>query len=309
MNYDIKILGTKEDNGTIELDRLSFLAKSTKDIATKSLMLKYRGFSQINPDKNLKKALEIKLENITGDENEGTKLTFDCNNFSETIKTLQLNAFANKEDLLKMSPMALVIDSFRQALDENKSNVDLDKPLLKSLLTFKRNFINEDEIFYLSNRGSIPEVKITKDDFLKISKLEDSIPEPRKVIVSGKLDEMKVSKGKLGLQTLEGIVNIFANNDFIIENIVEFMGKEITISGMAHFKPNGQLSFIDIQEYKKSSENDKYFSKKPFAIDTKQQLLFQVEKKKTLNPLKNIIGQWPGDENDEEFNEILKSLK
>lgn len=309
MNYDIKILGTKEDNGTIELDRLSFLAKSTKDIATKSLMLKYRGFSQINPDKNLKKALEIKLENITGDENEGTKLTFDCNNFSETIKTLQLNAFLNKEDILKMSPMALVIDSFRQALDENESNVDLDKPLLKSLLTFKRNFINEDEIFYLSNRGSIPEVKITKDDFLKISKLEDSIPEPRKVIVSGKLDEMKVSKGKLGLQTLEGIVNVFTNNNFIIENIVEFMGKEITISGMAHFKPNGQLSFIDIQEYKKSSENDKYFSKKPFAFDTKQQLLFQVEKKKTLNPLKNIIGQWPGDENDEEFDEILKSLK
>lgn len=309
MNYDIKILGSKEDNGTIELDRLSFLAKSTKDIATKSLMLKYRGFSQINPDKNLKKALEIRLENISGNNYDGTKLTFDCNDFSETIKALQLNAFSNKEELFKMTPMALVIDSFRQALDENENSVDLDKPLLKSLLSFKKNFLNEDEIFYLSNRGTIPEVRITKDDFQKISKLEDSIPEPRKVIVSGKLDEMKVSKGKLGLQTLEGIVNIFTNEKIIIESIVEFMGKEITISGLAHFKPNGQLSFIDIQEFKKSTETDKYFSKKPFAIDTTQQLLFQVEKKKKSNPLKNIIGQWPGDENDEEFNDILKNLK
>lgn len=309
MNYDIKIFGSNEDNGTIELDRLSILAKSTKDIATKSLMLKYRGFSQINPDKKLKKALDIKLEKISGNLEDGTKLTFDCNNFSDSIKSLQLNAFSNKEEILKMSPMSLVINSFKQALDEDENDIDLDKPLLKSLLNFKKNFLNEDEIIYLSNRGSIPEVRITKEDFQKISKLEDSIPEPRKVIVSGKLDEMKVSKGKLGLQTLEGIVNVFAKESNIINNIVEFMGKDITISGIAHFKPNGQLSFIDIQEFKKFSDTDKYFSKKPIAIDTVQQLLFQVEKKNKSNPLKNIIGQWPGEENDEEFNEILKNLK
>lgn len=54
MNYDINIIGNKEDNGKIEFDRLSFLAKSTKDIASKALMFKYKGFSQISPDKNLR---------------------------------------------------------------------------------------------------------------------------------------------------------------------------------------------------------------------------------------------------------------
>jgi len=86
MNYDIKILGEYEDNGLLEFDRLNLLTKSTKDIATKALMLKLRGFSDITPENNLKKALAMRLQSITGSEQEGTSLTIDCTYFSETIK-------------------------------------------------------------------------------------------------------------------------------------------------------------------------------------------------------------------------------
>ncbi|HMP29012.1 MAG TPA: hypothetical protein PKD85_05405, partial [Saprospiraceae bacterium] len=75
MNYDIKILGDNEDNGLLEFDRLSLLTKSTKDIATKALMLRLKGFSDISPDKNLKKALEMRLQSISGNGLEGTSLT------------------------------------------------------------------------------------------------------------------------------------------------------------------------------------------------------------------------------------------
>jgi len=309
MNYDIKIIGEDEDNGLIEFDRLSVLAKSTKDIATKALMLRLRGFSEITPDKNLKKALALKLQSIIGNEQNGTSLTIDCNHFSETIKGLQFDMFKPSEEILQMTPMALVIDSFQKALSNENEEADLDRPLLKSLMNFKKNFISDNEIFYLANRGSIPEVRIIKDDFHKISLLEDSIPEPHKVIVNGQLDEMKVSKGKLGLQTEQGFVNVFANNNSLMQNIVEYMGKEVTISGMAHYKPNGQLSFIEINGYEKPGLNDKYFSKKPNAITAHQQLLFQVKQGKKSNPLQEIIGMWPGDETDEEFTELLKGLK
>ena len=55
MNYDIKIVGEDEDNGLLEFDRLNLLTKSTKDIATKALMFRLRGCSDITPDKNLKR--------------------------------------------------------------------------------------------------------------------------------------------------------------------------------------------------------------------------------------------------------------
>jgi hypothetical protein len=311
MNYDIKIVGEDSDNGQIEFDRLNLLTKSTKDIATKALMFQLRGFSDIKPDKNLQKALSLYLENISGNSKDGTSLTIGANHFSETIKGIQYEMFKPKEEILRLTPMALVIGSFHSALSDSKENIDLDKPLLKSLLSFKSNFISDNEIFYLANRGTIAEVKITKEDFHKISILEDSIPAPKKVIVNGQLDEMKVSKGRLGLQTEQGFVNVFANETKFIERIVEFMGKEITISGMAHYKPNGQLSFIEIQDFNSPSPNDKFFSKKPVATSASQQLLFQtkqIKKGKSFQALKEISGLLSDEINDEQFNEMIKDI-
>jgi hypothetical protein len=231
MNYDIKIVGEDEDNGLLEFDRLNLLTKSTKDIATKALMFRLRGFSDITPDKNLKKALAMRLQSISGSNQEGTSLTIDCAHFSETIKVLQYKLFKPTEEILQLTPMALVIHSFQTALKQDNKDADLDKPLLKALMSFKKNFISDNEIFYLANRGTIAEVQLTKDDFQKIGQLEESIPDPQKVIINGQLDEMKVSKGKLGLQTEQGFVNVFANDKTIIENIVSFMGKEVRNPG------------------------------------------------------------------------------
>jgi hypothetical protein len=312
MNYDIKIIGENEDNGLLEFDRLILLTKSTKDIATKSLMFKLRGFSDINPDKNLKSALSMRLQNITGSEENGTSLTIECAYFSETIKGLQLEMFKPKEEIFQFTPMALVIHSFQTALNDDRENADIDKPLLKSLLTFKKNFISDNEIFFLANRGTMNEVRLTKNDFQKIELLDDSIPDPKKVVVNGLLDEMKVSKGKLGLQTEQGFVNVFTNNKTIIENIGGFMGKEITISGMAHYKPNGQLSFVEIQEYSEPSSKDKFFSKKPTAMTAQQQLLFQAKQSKkssSLSTLKSISGLLKDEITDDQFQEMLKDIR
>lgn len=311
MNYDIKILGEDIDNGQIEFDRLSLLTKSTKDIATKALMLRLKGFSDITPDKHLKKALAMYLDNISGSGQDGTKLTIDCINFAETIKGLQLEIFNPKEEILELTPMALVIQSFQTALSEDSQDADLDKPLLKSLMNFKKNFISDNQVFYLANRGSIAEVRITKDDFNKIGQLEDSIPEPRKVIVNGQLDEMKVSKGKLGLQTKDGFVMVNDRDGSIILDIISFMGKEITISGVAHFKTNGQLSFVEIEEFWEPGKTDKFFSKKPNAMTARQQLLFQVKQQKktsSFEALKSISGLLKDDISEEQLAEMLKDV-
>ena len=311
MNYDIKLIGEDEDNGLLEFDRLNLLTKSTKDIATKALMFRLRGFSDIAPDKNLKKALSMRLQSISGSGQEGTLLIIDCALFSETLKGVQMDVFKHREEVLPLTPMALVIHSFQSALNNEREDADLDKPLLKALMSFKNNFISDNEIFCLANRGTIAEVRLTKDDFQKIGQLEDSIPEPKKVMVNGQLDEMKISKGKLGLQTEQGFVNVLANDKNILENIVRFMGKEVTISGMAHYKPNGQLSFVEIQEYSEPGVRDKFFSKKPTAMTAHQQLTFQAKQTKksnSLSALKSISGLLKDEISDEQFQEMLKDI-
>ena len=309
MYYDIKIIGEEGDNGKIEFDRLNLLTKSTKDIATKALMLALAGFSDIEPDKNIKKALEFRLQGLTANSKDGTLITIDCDNFGETIKELQLEAFRPKEQLWEATPMSLVMQSFHSALSDNKE--EIDKPLLKSLISFKKNFISDNEVFYLANRGTIPEVRLTKNDFQKIIVLEESIPKPIKVIVNGQLDEIKVSKGRLGLQTEQGILTVIAKNKATLNAILEYVGKEITIQGIAHYKINGQVSFVEVQDFGIPNLVDKYFSKKPDAMDAKQQLLFQAKQGKGTNTLELLINAEGllDDVSDKEFNEMLKSVK
>ena len=311
MNYDIKIVGEDEDSGKIEFDRLSTLVKSTKDIAGKALMLELRGYSDITPDKHLKKALQMYLQAVSGSEQEGTALTIDCKHFSDTIKGLQYDLFRPKDEVLKLTPMALVIQSFHTALDDQSQLADIDKPLLRSLMNFKKNFISGNEIFYLSNRGSVPEVKLTKEIFQKIEVLEDSIPDPQNVIVNGQLDEMKISKCRLGLKTEEGLVNLVVKEDAAIRRLVEFMGKDITIKGKAHYKPNGALSFVEIGEFNEPSGNDKYFSSIPNAVVSSQQVLFHIKETKKSNSfeaLKGLSGLLKDDIDEDKFQEMIKDI-
>ena len=68
---------------------------------------------------------------------------------------------------------------------------------------------------------------------------------------------------------------------------------------------------IEIQEFWQPNSSDKYFSKKPHAMTAKQQILFQVKQgkgSKSFEALKALVGMWPGDETDEEFEELTKDL-
>jgi hypothetical protein len=307
MNYDIKIGGEITNNGQIEFERLSLLAKSTKEIAQKALMLKIFGFSDITLDAKLKKATEIRLEKLNSSEKEGTAMLLDCNYFAETIKSFQTNAF--KPDLWaeiqQLTPMALVIKSFRSALFDDEDKDNLDKELLKSLIKFKKNFVGKKQVFYMSNRQSIPEIEIKYEDFKKIENLEDSIPEPNKVTVYGAFDELKYLKQKVVLLTDKGSINATIKDEPLFSQMLEYIGQDLTITGMANYKPNGKLSFIEITGFAQPKTGDKYFSKIPQALTVQQQIDFQLKERKSVNPFASIIGKWPG---DEKWEDIINEL-
>lgn len=305
MNYDIKIKGKLKNNGMMEFDRFNLLTQNTKEIAIKTLMLKLAGYSEIKPGSAIKQSLDLRLSSFNVPSKNETLITVDCDPFEKSLKNIQYNLFKPTEDLLKLTPMALVIQSFSAALKEDGDKDNLDKPLLKALIKFQKNFVTNEEVFYLSNRNSIPGIEIKKEDFKKIESIEESIPSPSKVIINGKLDEMKYSKGKLVLITSKGNVNSFIKDNLLMEEAVAFMGKEITVSGTGHYKPSGQLSFVEIIEFFEPGKTDKIFSRAPVAMNVEQQILFQLKEGKKKNSLANIIGKWPGDESLEEILEEL----
>jgi len=85
-------------------------------------------------------------------------------------------------------------------------------------------------------------------------------------------------------------------------------GKKVIITGTAHYEPNGTLAYIEMESIKKVS------TKKPVyypGIDYSKldpHIAAQLMAGKKPNPSMDIIGTWPGDETDEEFEQMLKEL-
>ena len=204
----------------------------------------------------------------------------------------------------QLTPMALVIKSFRAALIDDEDKDILDAPLLRSLFQFKKNFTGK-QVFYLSNRQSISEIEIKIQDFERIKQLEESIPEPNKVSVYGTFDELKYSKQKVVLITEQGNINAVLKDETLFRRMLDFIGKELVINGMAHYKPNGKLSHIDISGFSEPGTNDKYFAKIPQALSVQQQIEFQLKERMSTNPFAALVGQWPG---DEKWEEIINEL-
>lgn len=306
MIYEIKLAGADQDDGKIDLQRLISLAQSITEIAKGALQIRLLGISSKAGKKTerITQALNIKLADL---KKGSTVLELECESFRDTLKGEQGNFFRSEilEELPNQTPLSLVIESFREALNFKEDTNHLDKPLLKKLKSFERIFVGNEERITFSNRGSIPDLQLQKTDFQKIQTLEESIPEPQEIIINGIVDELKYSKLRVTIATKEGIVNGVLSEDFEPEDISKYWGKDLTIAGTAYYQPSGKMSFLYIEKIYEPNDNDKYFSKPSKKETVEQQIQRQQKHLKNQNNLAEIVGKWPGDESIEE---ILNSL-
>ncbi len=307
MNYDIKLINNYEGKGRIELDRMEFLARHIKSIAKKALLLQLYGYSKVSMPKKLNKYLQMFLTQAAGID-DSTVLTVDADNFQNI--PVQLDLFKEKQALNTITPMALVIKSFSVALSEEDDKNMIDEPLIDELLRFKKFFQTDTEKVLLSNRSTIPEIEFSKKEIDKMESLFKKIPQPQKTVVAGVVDEMKFTREQVILTTTDNKKIIVLVPKNLFQDLKEFFGQEIAITGIAHFKPGGQLSYVKMESFAESNEKLKaMFSKKPHRMSMQQQIALQLRQGKKANPIDDIFGKWPGNETDEEFEQMLKALR
>jgi hypothetical protein len=306
MKYEIRLAGSDQDDGKIELDRLIQLAQSITNIARGALQVKLVGISNEKGRRSEKisTALKIKLSDL---KKGSTILELECDSFKSTLEGQPGDLFKSEilEQLPDKTPMSLVIESFREAMNYDEDSTFLDKPLLKKLKDFRRIFISSDELLTISNQGSVPEITLRKSDFKKISVLEDSIPEPQEIVINGVVEELKYSKLRVGIATKQGLVNAVLSEELEPMDISKYWGQELTIAGRMHFLPSGKPSFIYIERIFQPGELDNYFSKPVNKLNIEQQIQKKIKHQKHTNLLGDVVGLWPGNESIEE---ILKDL-
>jgi hypothetical protein len=310
IEYDIILKSDLQEKGTIDLDRIAFLANSITNIAKGALQIRLGGLSH-KQGKNasyLDKALKIRLKGI---KKSSTLLHLETQTFENTLNGIQVNAFRPEVayGLPKQTPMSLFMLAYKEAFnDQDEDKELLDKALIKDLKELRAFFKSNEEELIISNRNSIPELKLKRSDFEKIKLLDERTPDPQNVVVNGIIDILEHSKSKITVKTEQG--NLYGNltQKEQQDKVIDFWGKDATIYGIGHFKPNGKLAFVEIERIYESTPEDKYFSKIPFIETTEQQIQKQLSKNPAKNWMEEIAGQWPGDETDEEFEQLLKDL-
>lgn len=305
MKYELKISDAVEENGKIDLVRLSNIAEGINKIAQGALQIRLKGISGSKGRKNesLKESLKVTLAGLKGG---STILCLESEKFKDTLKNIQLDIFRSETqiDLQDQTPISLFISSFNEAINNDGNSDLLDKSLLKELKSFKNSFLNGNETFTIYNEGTIQPLELSKKDFDKIRLLEEETPDPEPVVLNGIVEELKYSKLRVKILTQTGVINGFLSDTLSAADISPFWGKEITITGINHYKSN-KSSVIEIQRIYEPAESDYYFSKPPKKVETiEDQIQRQFAKKSTGN-LSGIVGKWPGDES---FDDLLKML-
>lgn len=308
MNYEIKIENAKEPNGTIDLERLTKIANAIRKVSEGALQIRLRGVSFTKGRKKISLQDPLKVS-LAGIKEGSTILCLVTEKFEKTLQPFQTDIFRFElqNELPNETPISLFIKSFQFALADDVNQDLLDKPLLRELKNFKKAFYSEDEKMIFSNQGSLPDLQLSQNDFTKIKVLEDEIPDSQSVLINGVVEMLQFSKLKVKIKTDEGIVDGFLEDELLSNEIASFWGKEVTIVGIRHFRPKGK-SVIEIQRVFEPGKGDRYFSRKPKSETVEMQLKRQIKEKGT-NQLAKILGKWPGEETDDEFDEMLNELE
>lgn len=293
MEYEIKISGTPFDDGAIDLDRLEIIAQYMRDIAKGALQMRMFGssYKRGRETEEIAKALKIRLLGLSRG---STILHLECQPFRETLRQVQGNLF--HEEILRrlpdQTPVSLVMESFQNALSSEEGGEMLDKHLLKDLQNFKKVLVNDAQTVQFSNRGTLPDLQLRMVDFTRLKTIEEQTPNPQPVVISGIVEELKFSKAKVTFIPDKGrAITGFLGESVPAGEMAKYWGQKVTIRGTAHFRPSGQMGFVEIGKVSLAEEGDAYFSRPLRRETVAQQLERQMAAKKTVgNKLSQFIG-------------------
>lgn len=304
VKYKIKLDKLNTPKGTVSVFALRELVERLIDTSEKALKLAIDGTSVMKgqPPAWLKASVDFL---ITGLKEGSTVIEMNCPALKETAKEK-----IAEPDLWNILPdendtaLSVVSRAFKEVSKKNYNPDYFDTNLLKSFSSFN-GFINK-----YSSSISITTAKSRKEDFKfdsksikKVNQIEQSIPEPRKVVITGLFNLIEHSEGKfrLKLRTGETITGEIDREQIDKEKMRSLWGKEATIKGWAEFSPKNNIRFIKADLIKEFENGDEFLNYPPHI----QESLFVSEKKhKGLDkqgPLKEIWGKWPGDESVEEI--------
>lgn len=135
-------------------------------------------------------------------------------------------------------------------------------------------------------------------------------PTEQRVIVAGKLETIQHSDRMFRLLLPDGeiIRGFLDEGESAAATLAELFGHRVRVNGTARFRPSGALARLDADRIEVMGDGDHAFEVAPRPI-LGQIGQRDVRRSPTASQgIASIIGQWPGDETDDEIRRALAEL-
>jgi hypothetical protein len=211
------------------------------------------------------------------------------------------------------SAIALMLTSFSDAAAARADSDAFDADLLGVFHKDFRRLLRAREIEGVSVRNGHPDappVSIDRDALEVVHALRDRTPSARRVRVAGKVDVIRYSTCALVLTTPGGTAVRGVLTDGDPERLRPLYGRDVLVEGLAQFRPSGRLLRLDIDRVSQATADDlEMFSALPLPLDGENDLSRFRRRQSAHGGINAIVGQWPGDESDEETDALLRAIQ
>lgn len=231
-----------------------------------------------------------------------------------TLREALPEEFVQTDLLSEIDPegtgLALMSQGLNDALHGRPDSDTYDDSLLGTFEEFGAVLRHGVESLEIRNgRADSPVVEVNPAGLKTIQHLHETIPQPRRVRIAGKLDAIRYSDRAFTLVTAEEkkVRGVLAEGG--PELLKPLFGRIAVVSGMAHFRPSGRLSRVDAEHMAIGTEEEAaLWAEVPRPLD----LLVDPREFRKPQGLRTgvnaIIGKWPGDETEEELIAALEEL-
>lgn len=251
------------ENGKISFSKLAELQERLTALAEGAVLNLIEGRSKPSPGQKPKWLKEVIDFQITGLKSGSTILEIEAPEISEVYNGKQFGIFdgPEAETLLNESAFGLSSYLYDKAISQPESSGLLDKYLLQKITAFNKILDNDESEVNLISQGQsqIKSVSIKRTSLKKISVTEQKTRESVKTSIIGMLDVMRHKKEQMEIVTTgDQRIRAFPGNNLNIKKLKNYFGENVKITGLAHFKTDGNLNYIEILDIQTAKGEAEY---------------------------------------------------
>lgn len=314
MVHTVALSRARRDGGPLPPAPVGQLLSRMPSLLRHCISMAYQrpGSIRGRPPRWLKAASDVRLMGVTCDDD--ACVVFDAPELGDAAYEVyqQPELIPTRPDP-RDSGFDVFGDVLADIVARNTSSERFDTSVLRAVAGLSDVFDGVFDRMVIASRRypSTQPVVVTRAAVDAAGDLRAMTPHNTRVRLVGELDAIRFSTQTFALKLDDGheVKGVFQSDEF--DRVIDLVRppRRVLVTGQAIHKPSGQLLLVDADDIRAGAEEPPIWSCLPQDAAGPLALAGRRLRQRRGAGIAAVVGQWPGDETDEEIEEALEALR